>query len=122
MVKDFESYLIMATDNRHFSEKLFFFPESLHALRLEMQTYYPNLWNTPIQFLLWSDQAMFVEEMTKALDLIIRDFDSANLDGYCKQFLDELRERRGVSRLHTPSEYYPDKLRNSAPGNPTKES
>jgi hypothetical protein len=104
----------MATDQRHFSEKLFIFPESFHALRIELQTYYPNLWNTPIQYLLWADQAGFVEKMTEALSMVIRDFDSANLDGYCKQFLDELRERRGVSRLHPPSEYYPDPLRNSA--------
>lgn len=114
LFKDCER-LIMTNKHKHFSEKLFIFPESFHALRIELQTNYPNLWNTPIQYLMWADQAMFIEEMTKALDLVLVDFDSANLEGVCKRFLDELRERRGVSRLHNPSEYYPDPLRNSVP-------
>lgn len=103
----------MTNKHREFSEKLIIFPESLHALRVELQTNYPHLWNTPIQYLLWADQAAFIEKMTEALDLVILDFDSANLDGMCKRILDELRVKRGVARLHTQAEYYPDKLRNS---------
>lgn len=104
----------MTNKHKHFSEKLFIFPESLHALRRELETNWPNLWNSPLQYYLWSDQASLVETLCEALGIVIRDFDSANLDGYCKQFLDELRERRGMTRLHAPSDYYPDNLRNSA--------
>jgi hypothetical protein len=99
--------------HNHFSEKLYIFPESFHALRIELQTNWPNLWNSPLQYLMWADQASFIETLCEALGIVMLTFDSANLDGYSKQFLDALRTRRGLSALHSQCEYYPDQLRNT---------
>lgn len=103
----------MTNKHREFSEKLFVFPESYHALRIELSTNWPNLWNSPLQYLMWADAPGFCEKMCEALGIIIQEFDSANIDGICKRFLDELRMKRGLSALHSSSEYYPDHLRNT---------
>lgn len=85
-------------------DKVYFMPDSYNALREELSTYWPNLWNSPLQVYMWQDGPRFVSTLDSALDTVTQ-FDTANVDGMCKKFLDELRVRRGLSRLHNPSEY-----------------
>lgn len=88
----------------HISTKVYMFPESYNALRRELMDYWPQFWNTSIQYFMWNNGPMFVETMDKVLDTVTQ-FDTENVDGICKKFLDELRVKRGLSRLHTHAEY-----------------
>lgn len=96
----------MTTDRskEHVSQKVYMFPPAYNALREELFTHWPVLWNSPLQYFMWNNGPMFVEAMDEVLDLVTQ-FDTENVDGICKKFLDELRVKRGVSRLHNPAEY-----------------
>jgi hypothetical protein len=88
----------------HISTKVYMFPESYNALRRELVDHWPNLWNSPVQYMMWNNGPMFVQAMDLILDTVTQ-FDTENVDGICKKFLDELRVKRGLSRLHSPAEY-----------------
>jgi len=89
----------------HVSEKIYLMPESFNALRRELSEHWPNMWNSPLQYCMAFDGPRFVQLMDSALDTVTQ-FDSGDVDGMCKKFLDELRVKRGLSRLHNPSEYH----------------
>lgn len=91
----------------HVSTHVYLQPESYNQLVKELEQNWPHLWESPIQYYIWANAPQFVATMNEALDLCIR-FDSANVDGICKHILDELRVKRGVSRLHQLSEYNHD--------------
>ena len=80
-------------------------PESFNALRRELEQNWPNLWNSPLQYFMAFQPQRFVTSMDEALDLVTQ-FDSGNVDGICKRYLDKLREKRGLKALHNSSEYF----------------
>ena len=88
----------------HISKKVYMFPDSYNALRVELHDYWPTLWNGGAGYLMAFDGPAFIELMNQSLDLMIQ-FDSDNVDGMCKKILDELRVKRGMSRLHQEHEY-----------------
>jgi len=103
----------MATDNTQlkqehetasFGDKLYFAPESYHALRKEMQQNFPTMWHTIGGALFWAPETFF-GYMSEALETFIH-FDTRNVDGLCKHVLDLLREKRGLKPLHSREEYY----------------
>ena len=88
------------TDN--IDQKVYWFPESYNALRIELYENWPELWKLvgwPMAF----DAVKFCEFMDAALDTKTT-FDTHTVDGICKKYLDLLRAKRGLSALHTPSE------------------
>jgi hypothetical protein len=97
--------LAKADPNAHISKKVYMFPESYNALRRELEEYFPNLWNSPVQWAMWANAQLFIQIMDEALDTVTQ-FDSANVDGICKKYLDELRKKRGLLPLHNPHEYF----------------
>lgn len=94
-----------AADNAHFSEKLYFFPESFNALRRELEDNYPHFFTSvnpemgmsPAYAMVF-DAPKFVGMCNGALDMDLP-FDSQNVDGICKKFLNGFRAMRGVSPL-----------------------
>lgn len=87
----------------HVLDKTYMMPDSYNALRKELHDNWPNLWQE-VQGLMAFDGPGFILTMDNALNLVTQ-FDTDNVDGMCKKFLDELRQIRGLSRLHNPSEY-----------------
>jgi hypothetical protein len=87
-----------------FGDKLYFAPESYHALRREMMQNFPEMWKTIGGAMFWEPETFF-GYMCQALDIFVQ-FDTRNVDGMCKKVLDALREKRGLTPLHNPSEYY----------------
>lgn len=90
--------------NEHISKKVYMFPESFNALRQEMEANYPNLWAFVGNDMAFNAQR-FIHKMDEALDEVTQ-FDSGNVDGICKKYLDKLRAKRGLLPLHNPSEYF----------------
>lgn len=88
--------------NDHILEKTYFFPESYNALRRELHDNWPNLWQA-VQYVMAYDGPVFVELMDAALDTKTT-FDTATVGGICAKYLDLLRNKRGLSSLHRPSE------------------
>jgi hypothetical protein len=91
---------------KEFSDKVYLFPESFNALRRELNDQWPALFNTvnPIsgRSLAWCmvfDAPEFIAGLNGALDMMVQ-YDTEDVDGICKQFLDALRQKRGVSKLH----------------------
>lgn len=84
-------------------DKVYLMPESYNALRRELHDNWPKLWEVS-QWCMAFDGPSFVRIMDNALDMVTQ-FDTANVDGICKKFLDGLRAKRGLSALHSPSEY-----------------
>lgn len=98
------------------NQKYYFLPESFHALRKELMENYPTFWQRA-GYLMGYDATQFVELCSEAFEIQFLVFDSANVDGTCKRILDAARNKRGLSSLHTMDEYYPQRLRNTAPSN-----
>lgn len=96
--------LVAAKPNDHISKKVYMMPESYNALRRELEAHFPNLWTT-VQGDMAFNAQRFIHKMDEALDLVTQ-FDSANVDGICKRYLDKLRSARGLSALHTSEEYH----------------
>lgn len=103
-VDDPTNSLVRAKSSDHISKKVYMMPESFNALRRELQDNYPNLWLYVQGDMAWNSQR-FIHKMDEALGTVTQ-FDSANVDGICKRFLDRLRQKRGAGPLHKPSEYF----------------
>ena len=88
------------TDN--IDQKVYWFPASYNALRVEMHDNWPNLWQLVGRAMAF-DAVIFCQLMDAALDTKTT-FDTHTVDGICKKYLDLLRAKRGLSSLHTPSE------------------
>jgi trans-aconitate methyltransferase len=89
----------LVNPNAHISEKTYWLPDSFNALRREMDENWPNLFKSvgwPMAF----DAPTFIEMMDAALDTKTT-FDTAKVDSICKKYLDLLRNKRGLSSLHT---------------------
>lgn len=89
--------------NEHISTKVYLMPESFNALRRELDEHYPNVFRWVGYNMVFNAQR-FIHQMDSLLDTVTQ-FDSDNVDGICKRYLDELRVKRGVGRLHTEAEY-----------------
>lgn len=96
--------LVKAKPEDHISKKVYMMPESFNALRRELEAQYPTLWQYVQGDMAWNAQR-FIHKMDEALGTVTQ-FDSANVDGICKRFLDKLRSKRGLSPLHKPSDYF----------------
>jgi hypothetical protein len=92
------------SETSSFGDKIYQVPESFHALRREMQVNYPETWRTIGGALFWAPETFF-GYICEALDIFIQ-FDTRNVDGMCKKALDAFREKRGLTALHQPHEYY----------------
>ena len=82
---------------------VYLMPDSYNALRKELCENWHNLWQY-VQYDMAFDGPSFVSKLDNALDFVTQ-FDTDNVDGMCKKFLDGLRKLRGVSPLHMKSEY-----------------
>ena len=91
-----------ADANANFDQKVYMMPESYNALRIELYEHWPNLFKLAGWFMAW-DAVRFMEVMDGALDTKTT-FDSQTVDAICKKYLDLLRNKRGLSSLHLPSE------------------
>lgn len=83
--------------NKHFSQKIYLFPESFNALRRELMTYWPHIWQA-VGWYMGNNAQEFVHKMNDALDMNIR-FDTQKVDAICTAYLNELRSQRGISKL-----------------------
>lgn len=86
-----------AAEGAHISDKVYLFPESFNALRIELNDNWPALWQR-VGWCMAFDAITFVESMDAALDLHTT-FDSAKVDAICARYLDALRNKRGLSSL-----------------------
>lgn len=84
-------------------DKVYMMPESYNELRRELHDHWPETWKL-CQFAMAFDGPAFVEFLDFTLDTVTQ-FDTDNVDGMCKKFLDQLRGKRGLSPLHTSDEY-----------------
>lgn len=76
-------------------DKIYMFPESYNALRLELYENYPNLWNV-VGYAMAFDAIRFIELMDAALDLKTT-WDSAKVGAICHRYWNCLRMKRGLS-------------------------
>jgi hypothetical protein len=90
--------------NEHISKKVYLFPEAFNELRKELEGNFPTLWKY-VGGDMANNAQRFIHKMDDALDLVTQ-FDSGNVDGICKRYLDKLRSLRGLKPLHNPSEYF----------------
>ena len=88
--------------NAHISEKVYLFPDSFNALRIELNDHFPHLFQV-VGWPMVNDGIRFIELMDGALDTKTT-FDSAKVDAISKKYLDLLRALRGLSPLHTQGE------------------
>jgi hypothetical protein len=95
-----------AAKRKNFDQKIYMFPESFNALRKELFEHWPTLFmqvnpetGTSLAHDMVNNAVQFVGTMNGALDLTVQ-MDSDNIDAICRTFLDELRVKRGLSRLH----------------------
>lgn len=91
-----------AAENAPFDEKVYLFPESYNALRIELHDHWPNLFKV-VGYWMAMDASTFIELMDDALDQRTT-FDTQMVDAICKKYLDVLRNKRGLSSLHTDGE------------------
>lgn len=92
----------LVAENAHISEKVYLFPDSFNALRIEMYEHWPNLFQA-VGWAMANDAIKFIETMDDALDTKTT-FDSAKVDAISKKYLDLLRAKRGLSPLHSVGE------------------
>ena len=90
---------------KNFDQKIYLFPESFNALRRELEENWPALFHTvnpetgmSLAVAMVFDASQFIGTLNGALDLA-EQYDTGNVDGICKKFLNELRAKRGLSRL-----------------------
>jgi len=91
-----------ADPNANIDQKVYWFPEAYNALRIEMHEHWPSLF-AAVGWFMAHDGIRFIECMDAALDTKTT-FDSAKVNGICAKYLDLLRNKRGLSSLHLPSE------------------
>jgi hypothetical protein len=84
-----------AAEKKNFDEKIFMFPESYNALRRELSTFWPTLWQQ-VQWKMANRAEEFVEDMNAACDVAVV-FDTSAVDFISKTYLARLRTMRGVS-------------------------
>ena len=78
-------------------DKIYMFPESYNALRKELVENWPNLWNT-VGYWMAFDAIRFIELMDYALD-VKTTWDSAKVGAICHRYWNELRAKRGLSKI-----------------------
>lgn len=91
--------------NASFDKKVYFFPESFNALRRELEenwrdfflTASPDTGTSPAWCMVF-DAPQFIGFMNGFTGLSIQ-VDTGSVDYICKQFLNALRAKRGVSKL-----------------------
>ena len=95
-----------AAKKKNFDQKIYLFPESFNALRRELYEHWPTFFmqvnpetRTSLAYDMANNAPQFVGVMNEALDLAVQ-MDSDNIDAICKEFLDALRGKRGLSKLH----------------------
>lgn len=86
-----------APENAHISDKVYLFPESYNALRIELHDNWPQLWQA-VSYYMAFDSVTFIEQMDAALDCKTT-FDSAKVSAICHRYLNLLRNKRGLSSL-----------------------
>lgn len=86
-----------AREGANFDEKIYMFPESYNALRRELHENYPNLFDI-VGHAMAFDAVIFIELMDEALDMKTT-WDSAKVGAICHRYWNELRAKRGLSRL-----------------------
>ncbi len=79
------------------ADKIYMFPESYNALREELVTNWPNLWDM-VGHAMAFDAITFIELMDASLDQKTT-WDSAKVGAICHKYWNELRAKRGLSRL-----------------------
>lgn len=91
-----------ASDKKNFDQKIYLFPDSYNALRKELYTNYPILFQTvnpetgvSLAYCMVYDAPQFIAVLNGALDMVIQ-VDTDNVDYICKKFLNALRVKRGV--------------------------
>lgn len=94
-----------AAAGAHFSEKLYYFPPEFNALRQELEDHFRNFFHsvnpemgTSPAYAMVFDAPKFVGMCNGALDMDVA-FDSENVAGTCKRFLNGFRKLRGLSPL-----------------------
>lgn len=91
-----------ARPGANFDEKVYMFPDSFNALRIELHDHWPNLFKV-VGYWMAFDAMTFIELMDDALDTRTT-FDTQMVDAICKKYIDLLRNKRGLSSLHADSE------------------
>lgn len=86
-----------ARQGANFDEKIYLFPESFNALRVELYENWPKLFQAVGHAMVF-DAIRFIEEMDSALDCKTT-FDSDKVDAICSKYLNLLRNKRGISSL-----------------------
>jgi hypothetical protein len=86
-----------AAPDAHITEKTYLFPESYNALRIELSSCWPNLWQQ-VGWAMAFDSVRFIELMDAALDTKTT-FDSAKVAAICHKYLNLLRNKRGLSSI-----------------------
>jgi hypothetical protein len=86
-----------ARKDAHVSDKVYLFPESYNALRIELDSNWPTLFKS-VGYVMAFDAIRFIEIMDAALDTKTT-FDSAKVDAICKKYLNLLRNKRGLSSI-----------------------
>lgn len=87
-----------APEGAHISEKVYLFPESYNALRIELHSYWRNLFER-VGYCMAFDAPTFIEMMDAALDTKTT-FDSDKVEAICLKYLNLLRNKRGISSIH----------------------
>lgn len=82
----------------NFDQKIYMFPESYNALREELYNHWPNLWEL-VSWCMAFQAEDFVAIMNGALDMKLQ-VDGNKVDATCQAYLDALRAKRGLSKLH----------------------
>lgn len=86
-----------APEGAHISDKVYLFPDSYNALRLELHDNWPTLW-AQVGWYMAFDAVAFIEQMDAALDCKTT-FDSDKVSAICHRYLNMLRNKRGLSSL-----------------------
>lgn len=87
-----------AEKTKHFSQKIYMFPESYNALRKELMDHWPEIW-PHVAWHMAHNGPDFVSIMNAGLEMNVQ-FDSNKVDATCIAFLNKLREKRGISPLN----------------------
>lgn len=85
------------SSKRNFDQKIYYFPDSYNALRLELYEQWPELWPL-VGYYMAFDGPMFVEAMNAGLEVKVQ-FDTSKIDAICSFYLNELRKKRGLKPI-----------------------
>lgn len=95
-----------ADAKEHITEKVYMFPDSFNALRVELHSNWPTLF-AQVGWMMANDAISFIETMDGALDTRTT-FDSAKVSAICHKYLNLLRNKRGLSSLSYNSQEIPE--------------